>query len=182
MNEEEFQKYLDKFYADIFPKDKDSLAKMIGATLNRYDKGRANALETAIKIMMLTSNFIDNYIGKKYDIEQMDLVYMMLKKKARMGLMFFNAEDIFYPQYDNKFVNWIEELATSDQFIQEAETKLRNFPFGDKKKLHRWRLIADQKFEKERIANQEDLVEVDENGMIIDKPKEEQSEEPRIVQ
>lgn len=163
MNEEDFQKFYTKFYGDVIPDSKEELARMIGAVLSKYQKGKINPLETGVKIMMLTNNFIESYIGKKYDLDQMDLVFMMLKKHARMGLMFFNAEDVFYPQFDSKFVKWIEELATSDEFIEEAEHKLRTFPFGDKKKLHRWKLIADQKILKEKIEN-ENLVEVDENN------------------
>lgn len=169
MKEEEFQKYREKFYGNIVPKDREELFRMLGAVMNKYDKGKTNPMETGVKMMILVNNFVEGYIGKKFDLDQMDLVYMMIKKHARMGLFFYNAEDVFYPQYDGKFHDWIEELATSPEFIREAKDKLAKFPIGDRKKLHRWKLIADQE------TNEKEIVEVDENNEPI------QKEEPEVI-
>lgn len=180
MDVKEFDTYKHKMYADIYPKSTQQLAKYIDKIINQLSfNNKKSEAEIVASVLLITSNYINRVVGEKGWVEkEADELYMMIKSDARMGLMIYDAMDMLYPQFDKKFIDWVERSATSTEMRDEARYLVTHYSGGiNPATKHRWNQIANQenamssveRKEQDQInKDNEELYERLKNSRIID--------------
>lgn len=145
MKDQEFEKHVEKYMGNIYPKSSAELKKLIDGVVNKPHDYNTSA-EAIVKVLVLAAHYVYHKLGNSgFQASWADLEFLSINRRMKNGFRIFDAENLLYPQYDldQEFREWKEKSLKELKPVAQELLKREDLNHVSPNVLRRWKEIAE---------------------------------------